>query len=408
MRAFIVFCYVLCTVASAAEMPRSTAAIKAQRDFEDAIRAAEAPLKTQMTDASTALRKAFLEAIDTALLQKDLMSANEIDKALKSFVAGKPFPTPRFNDAIKARRAYEAVVIQAGRAYRGEERAARRRYLESMQMALDIALTSKDLDESNRITDAMKQMERIIDLESQRRGEPLTTIKNSINMSFVWLPRGEFLMGSTRTEKDRHADERPHRVQLNRDIAIGIHEVTQEQYETVMGGNPSRWRGKSHPVDTVSWHDAVTFCELLSQASAEHDSFRIYRLPTEAEWEYACRAGTDSPWSFGESAAELDRFAWARIRPYGTQPVGKRVPNPWGLFDLHGNVWEWCHDWYGPYDAGPLMDPQGPETGTERVIRGGAFFHPASQMRSAHRTHMQPETRDVNASGFRIVLESIE
>ncbi|MFM7167872.1 MAG: formylglycine-generating enzyme family protein [Planctomycetaceae bacterium] len=409
MRIVVVVLCVLYATVSAADMPRSTAAIHAQREFEDAIRAAEDPLKKQLTEAAAGLRKAFQEAIDAALLQKDLMSANEIDAALKKFNAGKPFSTPRFNDAIIARRAYEDSVNQARRQYRAVEKMARQHYQESMQGALDIALKSKDLDESNRISDAMKHMQRLIAVDLERRGEALTTVTNSVNMTFVWLPRGEFLMGSTRTEKDRQADERQHRVHLNRDIAFGVHEVTQEQYERVMGVNPSRWRGKSHPVDTVSWHDAVAFCELLSQISAEQESFRSYRLPTEAEWEYACRAGTDSPWSFGVSTKDLDRFAWARIRPYSTQPVGTRKPNPWGIFDLHGNVWEWCQDWYGPYDdAGPSIDPGGVVKGADRVIRGGAFFHPASQMRSAHRSHANPETRDENASGFRIVLESIE
>ena len=235
---------------------------------------------------------------------------------------------------------------------------------------------------------------------------------NSIGMRFVPISTGTFTMGEGKTA---------HQVTLTQAFHLGQHEVTQEQYESVMGTNPSKSKGPQNPVENVSWADAVEFCRKLSAMPAEKKAGYVYRLPTEAEWEYACRAGTKTTYSFGDSESELGAYAW-----YGnnsgdqqidalniwntdkdnyryrkclldnncrTHPVGEKKPNPWGLYDMHGNVWEWCQDWYGDYPSGAVTDPTGPASGDSRVLRGGAFNSRTSYVRSANRNYNQPDTR---------------
>ena len=192
-------------------------------------------------------------------------------------------------------------------------------------------------------------------------GDP---IENSIGMVLVPIPAGEFLMGSPETEPGRRDNEVQHQVTLTKPFLLGVHEVTQGQWQAVMGTTP--WKGKEfvkegddYPATYVSWHDAVEFCRKLSEKEGLE-----YRLPTEAEWEYACRAGTTTAYSFGDDASELGEYAWYRenARNVGQKyahTVGQKKPNPWGLYDMHGNVWEWCSDWYGDYPSGSVTDPQG-------------------------------------------------
>jgi formylglycine-generating enzyme required for sulfatase activity len=248
-------------------------------------------------------------------------------------------------------------------------------------------------------------------------------LENSIGMKLVLIPAGKFLMGSPEGEPDRESWEKgnewQHEVEITRPFYLGIHEVTQAQYEKVMGTNPSYFsatgRGKASvagkdtstfPVETVSWHDAVKFCEELSALAAEKKAGRNYRLPTEAEWEYACRGGARSAYHFGVSLSSEQANCNRKIGR--TTPVGfYKQPNAFGLHDMHGNVWEWCADWYSKdyYRNCPKQDPEckGASTIGLRVVRGGSWFSVPRCCRSAFRIVLSPFDRLDHCVGFRVV-----
>ena len=186
---------------------------------------------------------------------------------------------------------------------------------------------------------------------------------------------------------------------------LGATDVTQEEYQRVMGCNPSKFQGDpKRPVEQVSWDEAVEFCRRLSELPAEKAAKRRYALPTEAQWEFACRAGTTTRWYFGDDEARLVDVAWLTTNAGGhTQPVGQKQANVWGLYDTHGNVKQWCQDWYdgGYYARSPVDDPRGPVTGSVRVIRGGCWRSPARFCRSAVRDGHEPGIRHVNL-GLRV------
>ncbi len=263
-------------------------------------------------------------------------------------------------------------------------------------------------------------------------GTPMT---NSIGMKFAPVPSGEFLMGST-NEFGRLAHEHQHKVMLSKGFFLGVYEVTQAQYEKVIGKNPSffsstgegkdRVEGETadYPVENVSWHDAVEFCRLLSELPEEKAAGRSYRLPTEAEWEYACRAGSTTPFHYGESLASTqanfdgnhpyltraDVIAGESPEklkgPYLKRPtkVGSYEPNSLGIYDMHGNVWEWVSDWYSPvyYKSSPAEDPTGPQEGDKKVSRGGGWYYFGAAMRSAARYDRAPDEKR-RTDGFRVV-----
>ena len=190
-----------------------------------------------------------------------------------------------------------------------------------------------------------------------------------------------------------------HAVTLTKAFYLGKFAVTQEQYMQVMGTNPSRFKGAKLPVETVSWDDAQEFCKKVSRKTGQ-----TVRLPTEAEWEFACRAGTTTFYYSGDTEADLGRAGWYDANSNGTtHPVGQKEPNAWGLYDMHGNVWEWCQDWYGGYEAGTATDPQGPGTGTYRVLRGGSRSDCREGCGSAIRNRSAPVRRNYYG-GFRVVL----
>ena len=197
-----------------------------------------------------------------------------------------------------------------------------------------------------------------------------------------------------------------HEVTLSRPFYMGVTEVTNGQWQRVMGSVPSKWKDADRPVETVSWEEAVAFCRKLSELPEERKAGRVYRLPTEAEWEYACRAGTDTKYSFGDAEGQLDAYGWYDKNSGGkTHPVGQKQPNAWGLHDMHGNVWEWCSDWYGEYPRGGVTDPQGWSGGSNRVNRGGSWNNTARNCRSANRNRNNPSNRNNNL-GFRLALNS--
>ena len=242
----------------------------------------------------------------------------------------------------------------------------------------------------------------------------METITNSIGMKMVLIPKGTFQMGSPRTENGRRKDETQHQVTISKDYHLGVTEVTQGQYEKVMGTNPSKFQNQvilnkdssMYPVEKVTWEDAVEFCKKLSDLPEEKKAGRVYRLPTEAQWEYACRAGSKTAYSFGESSKSLGDYAWFDGNSNNqTHPVGEKKSNAWGLYDMHGNVWEWCSDWYGDYPKGAVSDPVGPREGLVCVVRGGGYRGEAALCRSADRVLLNPSYRD-DYIGFRVALSS--
>ena len=237
----------------------------------------------------------------------------------------------------------------------------------------------------------------------------ITYYRNTIGMEFVLIPAGEFMMGSPASEGGRDRNEGPqHRVRITKPFYMGAFEVTQSQYQSVMSSNPSRFKGSKNPVERVSWNDAVEFCKRLSQREGV-----TYRLPTEAEWEYACRAGTTTPFYFGHTIS-TDQANYNGNYTYGnggkgvyrnkTMSVGSFAPNTLGLYDMHGNVSEWCADCYARdyYLRSPLRDTQGPGTAKSRVLRGGSCRHGPAACRSAARHPFDPSATHVN-KGLRVV-----
>ena len=243
---------------------------------------------------------------------------------------------------------------------------------------------------------------------------PGEVITNSIGMKLRRIEPGSFMMGSTKVNAMPVLS-----VTLTEPFYIGVHEVTQAEYEEVMGNNPSRYKGADQPIETVSWNDTRQFCRKLSEMESE----RTYRLPTEAEWEYSCRAGSTTEYYWGD---EFDnRYAWTeeswrkrllprwlpgfarRFYPPMSHPrtVGSLRPNAWGLYDMSGNVAEWCADWVGDYSTGPRTNPTGAPSGVSRVIRGGSWTRPSQFCRSACVIVNTPGSRNSHL-GFRVVCVS--
>ena len=223
-----------------------------------------------------------------------------------------------------------------------------------------------------------------------------------VTMKLTLIPAGKFMMGSPSDEAGRRDNEGPQReVTISRPFYMGIHEVTQCQYEAIMGSNPSKFKDATKPVEMVSWDDTMEFCKKLSQKIGKK-----VILPTEAQWEYACRAGSKTRFCFGEDEKQLDHYArYGQSGDAGTIPVGMKKPNAWGLYDMHGNVWEWCSDWGArSYVNAPSVDPTGPDSGQYRVTRGGPWDLPAAACRSASRGRGASDSRS-GVTGFRVALD---
>jgi formylglycine-generating enzyme required for sulfatase activity len=223
-----------------------------------------------------------------------------------------------------------------------------------------------------------------------------------------WIPPGRFLMGSSKDEPERSDNETLHQVTLSQGYWLAETACTQALWQAVTGVNPSRFKQDAeNPVESICWDDCVAF---VGQVKARLDGGLVLRLPTEAEWEYACRAGTDTPFSFG---AELDtgKANYDGGYPYAggargkyreqTVPVHDFRPNPWGLYQMHGNVWEWCADGYGDYPGGPVLDPAGPAQARGCVLRGGAWYDGGRELRSAYRARYVPGYR-YDGTGLRL------
>jgi len=220
-----------------------------------------------------------------------------------------------------------------------------------------------------------------------------SVITNAIGMKLAMIPAGEFLMGSPHSAMDADRDEKPrHRVRITRPFYLGVTPVTQQQWVAVMGSNPSHFMGSKNPVEQISWDECQRFLETLNAKFGDRGT--KYRLPTEAEWEYACRAGSTTRYYFGDDDSALGEYAWYNANSGNTtHPVGEKKPNAWGLYDMHGNVWQWCHDWYGGYADSRTDDPTESATGSLRVLRGGGWFNGAGCCRSASRGRDGPGVR---------------
>jgi len=252
---------------------------------------------------------------------------------------------------------------------------------------------------------------------------PAPDFTNAIGMKLVLIPAGKFSMGSKLvTTDDRHE------VEISAPFYMGCYEVTQQEYTAVLHRNPSSYSAdginrasvahldnRRFPVESVSWNDAVEFCRRLSALPEEKAAGRVYRLPTEAEWEYACRAGTTTTFHFGERLGlahancrtSYPENVELKGRPGRPTPVGSYPPNAFGLYDMHGNIWEWCADWYATYPAGPQKDPRGPSTGMFRVVRGGSWSIDSTFCHSAARWMIVPSDSfldRLSIFGFRVVV----
>ena len=223
--------------------------------------------------------------------------------------------------------------------------------------------------------------------------KPNYIVKSALNMELIWCPPGSFTRGD--------GDEK-HSVILTQGFYLGKYEVTQEEYQKIMGNNPGKFKGDKLPVETVSWNDAVAFCEALTKKERVPNGWK-FTLPSEAQWEYACRAGTTTNYSWGDDITpNLANYIESSLER--TVEVGSYQSSPWGFFDMHGNVWEWCADWHDDYPSGSLIDPIGPSKGTIKVLRGGSWKSGETTLRSAKRSEEAPSNRSYSF-GFRVAFQ---
>ena len=263
-------------------------------------------------------------------------------------------------------------------------------------------------DENQRLTREMEALKMAVSLAAAAVPPRIGTLTNSIGMKFRLIPAGAFTMGDDSSGGD---EEPAHQVTITKPFFIGAYEVTNADWRVVMGDVPSEWKYDSRPVETVSWEQAQAFARRLSELPEERRAGRLYRLPTESDWEYACRAGTTTRYSFGDDDGQLGDFAWfLGNSDRKTHAVGQKKPNAWGLYDMHGNVWEWVGDYYcGDYDYenATATDPQGPSKGWGRAKRGGCWVEAAKRCRSTQRSMGVPSDPYGGRSGlhgFRLAM----
>lgn len=261
------------------------------------------------------------------------------------------------------------------------------------------------------------------ELETMLKENFSITLADGVRMDMIWIAPGMFMMGSPSSELGRFDNETQHEVILKKGYWLGKYEVTQEQYKTIMGNNPSKFAGNNLPVEQVSWDDAMEFCKKLTEVEKEAGRLPegcVYTLPTEAQWEYACRAGTTRAFNnekniptedqmMIESCPNLDEVGWYKYNSNKTtHPAGQKQPNAWGLYDMHGNVSEWCLDVYwSTYPSTPVTDPTGADSGSYMVVRGGLWAGSASGCRSASRSSCMFYDC-LNSVGFRVALAPVK
>lgn len=273
-------------------------------------------------------------------------------------------------------------------------------------LRVDLRTPSAILQEDQIVR--LKEYMSLSEKSSDRFNVKTINLGNNVKLELILIHPGKFLMGSPVDEEGHNDDEFQHVVNINKAFYLSKFLISQGQYFQIIGSNNSYFNGADRPVEMVSWYDAVSFCEILTEKIGKK-----IRLPFEAEWEYACRAGTLTPYSTGDklsiSQGNYDsKLCLGNIEPieskWTTTPIDKYPPNPWGLHDMHGNVWEWCYDWYGAYPDYELSDPKGPENGDIKILRGGSWFHGIYDARSAQRDGLDPGRRH-SIYGFRVIME---
>ena len=238
-------------------------------------------------------------------------------------------------------------------------------------------------------------------------GKPYTVPE--LNLKMIWVPAGKFMMGSPKSEPGHQTEEENlHQVIISRGFWVGQFEITQSQYEMMMGENPSIIVDPRMPVQKVSWENAMEFCKELTSREMQEDRLPehwIFNLPTEAQWEYACRADISGPFHFGYETDELADYAWFHENSSGSpKPGGLKKPNSWGIHDMHGNLGEWCFDWYGKvYPPDGSVDPITEKASRFKVFRGGTYTDLAERCRAAYRNRIEPSVSNPWI-GFRVVL----
>lgn len=257
----------------------------------------------------------------------------------------------------------------------------------------------------SKIMEQTRELQRVLNKESTVQITPPSIelapqLQNSMGMKFALIPSGSFTRRSALNPTENYT------ITLTKPFYLGVTEVTQKQFKDLMGVNASFHPGDLLPVDAVTWYQAVEFCERLNALSAEIRAGRVYRLPTEAEWEFAARAGSGHRFFFGENPDGLEQFEWFSTNSKGTiNAVGVKLPNPWGLYDMLGNVHEWCSDWLAEYPAEGLIDPAGPKNGEAKVQRGGAYYEEYHRSDANWRSFCKP---NVPHGGIRVVCEIVE
>jgi len=377
-----------------------------RRGANEDLRVDYEPIPAPRATASQEPAKAPEPAPTPAATADSTVAPQETITSSESAKAPKPAPT--------ATAAADSTVLE-NEAIPGREPA------KAMEPAPVPVVVADSTGPSKEITKSSSK-KSVAGRRTGRGGQPPKLIANTIGMMLMLIPSGSFQMGSPDSDPDAHANEKPrHTVRITRPFYLGVAEVTQLQYLAVTGANPSYFKGSDDlPVEQVNWLDAVNYCNALSHLERLARFYRIngrrvdvpdwsgpgYRLPTEAEWEYACRAGSTTRYCYGDEAERLDEYAWyGKTGGNKTHPVGGKRPNGFGLYDMYGNASEWCWDWFDAqyYGLSPATDPHGPAQAAERVVRSGGWRLTPKDARSAYRWQCEPGYRgDDHAVGFRV------
>ena len=369
-------------------------------------------LKTAVNNASDKFSTDFFEnylwALDTCQNETLRIMSKPYMQTLSQCVKDMESKTPDWETITKSLEG----VLQINPTLSQSEIESLEKQLESIRSLLGYFIKQNNRDakvKSQRLENVLEKIDNVYIKEYKRQqvskedllalsipdakaGERQTETVNGVEFAFRWCPPGTFMMGSPNDENNRYIDETQHKVTLTKGFWMLETEVTQKQWKAVMGKNPISFTGDDLPVEMVSWNDCQEFCKKCAKLG-----FHV-QLPTEAQWEYACRAGTRSSYS-----GNLDEMAWYDFNSgVKTHPVGTKKPNAWGLYDMHGNVFEWCQDWYGEYPSGSVTDPTGSSSVAPCVYRGGSCYSDARYCRSAYRYCLVPRDRK-HGLGFRVI-----